>query len=157
MKKIVCIIISIVLGLCLIFGIWKFLDRDKIKFKDNEVMAIINIGGIPNSYNYSAVEKYFKKTDYENIDIGGTEKYFIIPRDDMNINVYKLSLGEDGTMKREFIKNMKESFYVTCNESELYSNVLFVLTFNGKDYEYSPYISLKDGRLVTTDFVKELK
>lgn len=157
MKKKVCIIIGIVLGLCLMFGFWKFLDRDKIKFKDDEVMAIINIGGIPDNYDYSVVEKYFKKTDYENIDIGGTERYFIIPRDDMNINLYKLSLGDDGTVKREFIKNMKESFYVTCNESELYSNVLLV--FEGKDgtYEYSPYISLKDGRLVTTDFVRELK
>ena len=50
----------------------------------------------------------------------------------------------------------REPFYVTCNISDIYSNVLIEVIYKDTVYDYSPYISLKDGSLFVEDFVLEV-
>ena len=97
--------------------------------------------------------------EFETINLDGTEKYLIIPRD-CEVQVYSLAMGEvddDILMNETYIKTMTEPFYITCNVSDIIANSLLKVVKDGKQYSYSPYISLKDGSLVVEDFVLNIE
>lgn len=162
-KKLIILFILIVLSI-IFAAFYMFVLRKpsylkaELPFKDNDGMliGIIQIGGSELDYNYSAVDKYFNTREFETIEFGGTEKYLIIPRDNP-IDIYSLNMDEDGGMRETYIKSMSEPFYITCNISDIISNSLLRVNVNGKQYSYSPYISLKDGSLVVEDFVLYIK
>ncbi|MBQ8044396.1 MAG: hypothetical protein IJ272_09700 [Clostridia bacterium] len=119
---------------------------------DGKLLGIIQIGGSKEDYDYSIADKYFKTTDFETIEFGGTEKYLIIPRNN-EIEVYSLNMDEDCLINETYIKTMTQPFYITCNVSDIISNSLLRVMVDGKQYSYSPYINLKDGSLVVENFV----
>lgn len=126
---------------------------------DGKLLGIVQIGGLEEDYKYSLVDKYFKTKEFETINLDGTEKYLIIPRD-CEVQVYSLAMGkvdDDILMNETYIKTMTEPFYITCNVSDIIANSLLKVVKDGKQYSYSPYISLKDGSLVVEDFVLNIE
>lgn len=162
-KKLIILVIIVVLSTMfvavyrLIFSKPSYL-KIELPFKDNRdmLLGIIQIGGSELDYDYSIVDKYFNFRDFETIKFEGTEKYLIVPKDNP-IEVYSLIMDEDGGMRETYIKSMSEPFYIICNISDIISNSLLRINVNGKQYSYSPYISLKDGSLIVEDFVLHIK
>ena len=132
--------------------------KTELPFYNNDslLMGIIQIGGSNLDYDYSVADKYFNLRNFETIKFEGTEKYLIVPKDHP-IEVYSLIMDEEGGMKETYIKSMTTPFYIECNISDIISNSLLRVNVNGKQNSYSPYISLKDGRLVVEDFVLHIK
>jgi hypothetical protein len=128
-----------------------------ITFKDNtKLLGIFYLGGIEQDYIYDLVYKYYSKDDinkFENIELGGEECYLIVPRYNIKVSVYKLSMNEDGGTDKELVKTVKEPFFLKCNISDIFPNSEILFEHKGKEYTYSPYISLKDGSVVTEEFV----
>lgn len=158
-KKIIILSIIVVLVLVTVLGYIFVLNKPSylktdlpFEANDGKLMGIIQIGGSEDDYDYNIVDKYFKSREFETIEFGGTEKYLIIPRDN-EVEVYSLNMDEEGMMSESHIKTMSEPFYITCNVSDIISNSLLRVMKDGKQYSYSPYISLKDGSLVVEDFV----
>lgn len=129
----------------------------KFNFNENEVLAVFYIGGMDESYDYSLAKKYFSEEElasFEEIKIGGTEKYLIIPRYKGNVEIYSLSLDENTTnTNSKLIKNASQPFYITCNESDIFPNSRIRVCTRTGEYVYSPYISLKDGSVVVNENV----
>lgn len=129
------------------------------KKDDGKLLGIIQVGGLEEDYDYSIVDKYFNTREFETINLEGEEKYLIIPRDN-EVQVYSLAMGEiddNIIMDETYIKTMNKPFYITCNVSDIISNSLLRVIKEGKQYSYSPYISLMDGSLVVEDFVLNIK
>ena len=126
---------------------------------DGKLLGIMYIGGLEEDYDYTIVDKYFNTKEFETIELEGTEKYLIIPRD-CKVEVYSLSMDEvnemDFVMNEKYIKTMNKPFYITCNVSDIISNCLLRINKDETQYSYSPYISLKDGSLAVEDFVLEI-
>ncbi len=133
-----------------------FLKNIDIQFEDNQIMAVVFLGGWENSYDYSTVEKYFTTTEFENFSFGGREKYLIVPRYDESIELSNITYTDKGT-ETEHVTTVKGCFYITCNQSDIMSNVMITTEHNGEKYEFSPFLSGKDGSLVLPEYVKELK
>lgn len=158
-KKFIIILAIVVLIFALLYiFVVKKPDYYKLEipFDDDSVMGIMYIGGSQEDYNYSVVNKYFKTNEFEVIQLGGSEKYLVIPIK-KQIDIYSLKLEEDGGQTEIFIKSMNEPFYITCNVSDIFSNSMLKTSKGSKQYSYSPYISLKDGSLVVEDFVSNIE
>ena len=107
------------------------------------------------------LEEYFSSLSQQEIskivhlDFTGDEWYLIVPRyEEMNdinsIDVEGKITGE----KSETIQN-GEAFIINCNISDLYSNVKISINSYG-GYEFSPLISLKDGKVAVPEFVMDI-
>ena len=159
-KNKIMVFIAILIGVVLIYFAYfnkpsYFKSNLPFDKNDGKLLGIVQIGGLEEDYDYSVVDKYFKTKEFETINLDGTEKYLIIPRD-CEVQVYLLAMGEadDNILMNEtYIKTMTEPFYITCNVSDIIANSLLRVIKDGKQYDYSPYISLKDGSLVVEDFV----
>jgi len=127
---------------------------------DGKFLGIIYIGGLEEDYDYTIVDKYFNTREFETVELEGQEKYLIIPRD-CKVEVYSLSMDEidemDFVMKEKHIKTMDKPFYITCNVSDIIANSMIRVVKDGKQYSYSPYISLKDGSVFVESFVLEVE
>ena len=135
------------------------LDESMIPFKveNGKYIGIVYIGGSEENYDYSVVNKYYKNDEFDIIDVGGEEKYLIIPLGNP-VSVFSLDLTEDGGVEEKLIrKTMIAPFYIKCNVSDIFSNSLLRVTVHGKQYSYSPYISLKDGSVVVENFVQHVQ
>lgn len=158
MKNKKVILVFLMLFVLVIIGFFMWRNSRSISFKDDKVMAIINIGSDEKSYDYSLVKKYYGNKKIPEISTSGSEKYLIIPRyKDSYINVYELVINDSGSFDKIRRGMFSEPFYITCNISDIFSNVLIEMIYDGKVYNYSPYISLKDGSLFVEDFVLEVK
>lgn len=158
---ILVLILSFVVLYRFVFGKPNYLKLDLPFDKDDgKLLGIIQIGGLEADYDYSIVDKYFNTRDFETISLEGEEKYLIIPWDS-EVEVYSLSMGkideENFSMDKKYIKTMTKPFYITCNVSDIIANSLLRVVKDGKQYSYSPYISLKDGDLVVEDFVLHIQ
>lgn len=167
MKKIVILMISVLILAIIFFAGYRLILNKPEYLKmnlpyendDDILLGIIYIGGLEQDYDYSVVDKYFNTRDFETIALDGEEKYLVIPKN-CEAEVYSLSMDEvdeDYTIKEKYIKTMSTPFYITCNVSDIISNSLIRVTKAGKQYSYSPYISLKDGSLALEDFVLEIQ
>ncbi len=158
-KKIVTVFLLLVITVVLICLGTLFKDKQMnspflpFEVEAGKYIAVMYIGGSEDSYNYSLVQKYYENNEFDTIDIGGEEKYLIIPLG-KPISVFSLSLTEDGGVEEKLIrKSVIAPFYIKCNMSDIFSNCLLRVMVNNKQYSYSPYISLKDGSVVVEDFV----
>lgn len=164
MKKkllIICsVLIILIVSICIGVIVVK-IDKDQDKnnpllpfeIEEGKYIGIMYIGGSEDSYDYTLVNKYYEKNEFETIDIGGEEKYLVIPLGN-SLSIYSLELTEDGGVDEKLIrKTIISPVYIKCNRSDIFSNCMLRITINGKQYSYSPYISLKDGSLVVEDFV----
>jgi len=135
-----------------------------LPFEDTDYMwAIAFLGygqeGEKNKEYY--LKEYFSDLSQEEIskivhlDFTGDEWYLIVPRykEINNIN----SIDAEGKIteeKSETIQN-GEAFIINCNVSDLYSNVKISMSSYG-GYEFSPLISLKDGKVAAAEFVMDI-
>lgn len=155
------ILVGVSIGIYLIFfNKPEYLKKDlPFKKEDGKHLGIIYIGGLEEDYDYTTVDKYFNTRDFETVALEGEEKYLIIPRN-CEVEVYSISMDEvdevDFIMSEKYIKTMNKPFYITCNVSDIIANSLLRVRKEGKQYSYSPYISLKDGSLVVENFVLEI-
>lgn len=168
MKKslvfLICLAILIVAGIAIYFMFFNkptYLKNDlPFEKDDGKLLGVIYIGGLEEAYDYTLVDKYFNTREFETVELEGEEKYLIIPRD-CEIEVYALSMDEideeNFEMTERYIKTMDKPFYITCNVSDIISNSLVRIKKDGKQYSYSPYVSLKDGTIYVEDFVKEIE
>lgn len=168
MKKLVigliilAVLIAVSIGVYFIFFNNPTYLKTDLPFKkdDGKLLGIIYIGGLEEDYDYTIIDKYFNTRDFDTVELEGTEKYLIIPRD-CEVDVYSLSMDEvdefELLMKEKYIKTMDKPFYITCNISDIMANSLLRLNIDGKQYSYSPYISLKDGSLMIENFVLEIE
>lgn len=129
----------------------------KLSFTDDEqVLAIFYVGGIEEAYDYSIIEKYYTKSDindFETIELEGEERYLVVPRYNNKVTISSLTMTNDGGTATRVVKEITEPFFLNCNVSDIFSNAEINLKYNDKEYKYSPYISLKDGSVVTEEFV----
>ena len=168
MKKfLIILIVLIFIGLIGVGVYFSFFNKTeeitiKLPFEkdDGKLLGIMYIGGLEEDYDYTIAEKYFNTREFETIELGGTEKHLIIPRE-CEVEVYSLSMGEiddeNFSFDEQYVKTMNEPFYITCNVSDIMPNSLLRVKKDGKQYSYSPYISLKDGELMLEDFVLQIK
>ena len=147
------LIVILVIELIFLLSI-NIITLKKGNLQDNFLISIAYIGGLEEDYNYNVANKYVKN-NIENISLGGEEKYLIIPNN-TKIGIYKVDLDIDANETETFIKYMNEPFYLTCNVSDIFPNSRLKIEKNGKVYEYSPHISLKDGSVSVDYFVKLL-
>ena len=160
----ICIIVLIIISIgayFIFFNAPEYLKTELPFAKDDgKLLGIMYIGGLEEDYDYTIVDEYFNTREFETIELEGKEKYLIIPRD-CEVEVYSLSMDEvdemDFVMNEKYIKTLDNPFYITCNVSDIMANSLLRITKDGKQYSYSPYISLKDGSLVTEDFVLNIE
>lgn len=103
------------------------------------------------------IQKYYKEVELEKIekiDFGGVNTFLIIPKEkNQKTQIYRQSLNDQGEMDETFYKEVTGPFYLTCNESDLYSNALLKIENENQSYEYSPYYSLKDGHLMIENYI----
>ncbi len=158
MKKL-AMLITVVIAAAYLLLYPKQINKN-IDFDKDDIMAITFIGGMEGYYDYSVPERLFPGEEFETIHLGGSEKYLIMPRYNQPVSVYSVYY-EDGGSKREFVKEVTGNFYITCNESDIFSNVQLSTEvntfFRGRAIAYSPFLSGKDGSVVLMDGVKEIK
>lgn len=84
----------------------------------------------------------------------GTESYLIVPKEDMVMTVYELSLGSEGLTRGATLAQCKKGgpLYLTCNISDITPNVILVVQDGETEYTYTPAISLKDGQVELGDW-----
>ena len=88
-------------------------------------------------------------------DLNGDEIYLIVPKyKDTTVKIYESELTDDGNLeKANLVDTLSEPFIIKCNISDIVPSVILKITHEDRVEEYSPFISLKDGSLVTSDFV----
>jgi hypothetical protein len=92
----------------------------------------------------------------------GTETFAIIPANTVaSVSVYKLEYDEElnKTSNGDILYNSSnvKPFVVKCNLSDIYTDVNIVLTTkDGKVIEFSPQLSLKDGKVEIVTNSKDL-
>lgn len=118
---------------------------DSISFGEKDFYAVAYLG-----YNdRSSLEFYTQNyLGYEHVPIhylSEGEYYLIIPRyRDMELKIYENDIN---TTTPALIFEAPESmpFIVQCNISDIFSNVTISFTYDSETFEFSPFISLKDG------------
>ncbi len=134
----------------------------KIIWADDDIYAAAYIGGYTHEMaivKTLPMEKYIPDIEeYSEYDVGGYEKYLFVPRyTDMYIELYALELSNEGELVRTteeptFATKEGEPLLLTCNISDLFSNVVVVFkTGEEVQAEVSPFISLKDGSIIISE------
>ena len=160
-KKFIMLLISIIILILCVFIFFTDSIPSKygkgIEFSNKEqLIAVFYLENVEGEYDYSLVNKYFSDKEIESFDVlemGGDECYFIVPRYNMHITISSLTMAEDGVTKKSLYTTKEQPFFLKCNMSDIFSNSELSFQYAGQNYEYSPYISLKDGRVVIKDFV----
>lgn len=163
MKKI-CLILTIVIfvvaiatSIVLFYTNMESEYAKGIPFKsDEEILGLIYLGGLDLDYDYTLVDRYYTKKEQEQfptLELDGEECYLVIPRYMTEVDIYELTMNEDGSTKKEHSMMSMIPFFVKCNASDIFPNSELSFNRKGTHYTYSPYISLKDGSVVVEDFV----
>lgn len=133
------------------FGITKYAKELDIDKNTDKLIAAAMIES-----ESEVKEKYFDEEFmvYENV---GDELYFIVPiQKNVTINVYSAVMEESDIVKDKLIATTNKPFILKCNISDIIPNIIIEIKQNNKVYEYSPYISLKDGNLYVNEYVLDI-
>lgn len=129
----------------------------KLNFNNEEqLLAVAFLGGLEGEYDYSAINKYYTESEiskFKIIETDGEELYLVVPRYNNNVVISSLTMTEDGGTISRVVEEISEPFFLKCNISDIFPNAEIKFMNNKKEYKYSPYISLKDGSVVTEAFV----
>ena len=86
-------------------------------------------------------------------EMGGGEAYAIIPRfEEECITLYAVEMDENANIvKSETGTQYNGAILLRCNESDIFCNVAVELKCGEDSVSFSPYISLRDGSVVTDE------
>lgn len=133
------------------FGITKYAEKLGIDKDTNKLIA----AAIINSES-DVKEKYFDE-DFMLYEANGEELYFIVPiQKNVTLNIYSAVMEEADIVKDKLIASTNKPFILKCNVSDIIPNIIIEIKQNNKVYEYSPYISLKDGSLYVNEYVMDI-
>lgn len=133
------------------FGITKYAEKLKIDKDTDKLIAV----AIINSES-EVKEKYFNE-DFMLYEANGEELYFIVPiQKNVTLNIYSAVMEEADIVKDKLIASTNKPFILKCNVSDIIPNIIIEIKQNNKVYEYSPYISLKDGSLYVNEYVMDI-
>ena len=156
-KKIIVIGIIIVVLMAVFyvlnnkFGITKYAEKLGIDKDTDKLIAV----AIINSED-EVKEKYFNE-DFMIYETNGEELYFIVPiQKNVTMNIYSAVMEEADIVKDKLIASTNKPFILKCNISDIIPNIIIEIKQNNIVYEYSPYISPKDGMLYTNEYVMDI-
>lgn len=133
------------------FGITKYAEKLGIDKDTDKLIAV----AIINSES-DVKEKYFDE-DFMLYEANGEELYFIVPiQKNVTMNIYSAVMEEADIVKDKSIASTNKPFILKCNVSDIIPNIIIEIKQNNKVYEYSPYISLKDGSLYVNEYVLDV-
>ena len=102
---------------------------------------------------YDAMAFLAEVSDDSTVSASGAELYVVVPASDISLTVYELSLDETTfeykKSKAVFTSEKGEPFYLIGNVSDIIPTFIIAAEKEGKTVEYSPCLSLKDGKLST--------
>ena len=130
------------------FGITKYAKELDIDKNTDKLIAVAMIES-----ESEVKEKYFDEEFmvYENV---GDELYFIVPiQKNVTMDIYSVVMEEADIVKDKLIATTNKPFILKCNVSDIIPNIIIEIKQNNIVYEYSPYISLKDGSLYVNEYV----
>lgn len=137
--------------------------RAKIKENDSSV-GVAYIDFVP---NIEAVKDYNCASDFSTNNIfkeypffyeypvsvkTGSEMFAVVPANTQSdIKVYKVDFGDDGELQVDrdtvlYEDKTGKPFILLCNDNEAYSNVLIAVQDGDNTVEFSPSLSLENGR-----------
>ena len=130
-----------------------------INFTNNTLLAVAYLNNeleVTSLYNNIIDNVSVIEYDEENT-LDSEELFLIIPKYEMDINIYKVKLNDNGEIfKEELIKTINKTFIIKSYTSDTMSNILLEFTYKKDNYEYYPRLSLKDNKLNTSDIVLDI-
>lgn len=90
------------------------------------------------------------------VDCGGEEVYAIVPRAGMSVSVYRVEMSEmgeyDDKLETSLYEGKKgEPILLRCNVSEIFPDVLLIVSDGRTMHLFRPMISLRDGHLAAEE------
>lgn len=101
-------------------------------------------------------EYEFDKTQVEIVnETTNQEYYLIIPKyQDAKITISRVELDEVGTLQtKETLIETDKPVFLCCNTSDIIPSTLVSIVSKEGSAEFSPFISLENGKVATEDFV----
>lgn len=138
-------------------------ENSNIDWQDGQFFAVAFLGYGKEVYDYEGyIDVYFEQNEQvqQSYIVEGDENYLIIPRYPENlIKVVSQEVTTDGFEIGDVLYEIsgENHFAIKCNVSDIYSNVLIQTEIDGSMYEFSPFISLKDGELAEIDGIFNLE
>lgn len=130
------------------FGMTKYAEKLGIDKDTDKLIAVATIDS-----EDEVKEKYFNE-DFMLYETNGEELYFIVPiQKNVTMNIYSAVMEEADIVKDKLIATTNKPFILKCNISDIIPNIIIEIKQNNKVYEYSPYISPKDGSLYVNEYV----
>ena len=130
-----------------------------INFTNNTLLAVAYLNNeleVTSIYNNIIDNVSVIEYDEENT-LDSEELFLIIPKYEMDINIYRVKLNDNGEIsKEELIKTINKPFIIKSYTSDTMSNILLEFTYKKDNYEYYPRLSLKDNKLNTSDIVLDI-
>lgn len=130
-----------------------------INFTNNTLLAVAYLNNeleVTSLYNNIIDNVSVIEYDEENT-LDSEELFLIIPKYEIDINIYKVKLNDNGEIsKEELIKTINKPFIIKSYTSDTMSNILLEFTYKKDNYEYYPRLSLKDNKLNTSDIVLDI-
>lgn len=127
-----------------------FLGYDENYIENGKIVDRSFLESVLNKHNIS-----LKDEELELIDGIGDEWYLILPKyKDESISIWNVELDGNGELVKtgeEYTTN--KAVLLKCNISDIIPSVLVKISANDKTVEFSPFISLKDGKISDIDFV----
>lgn len=133
------------------FGITKYAEELKIDKDTDKLIAVATVDS-----EDEVKEKYFNE-NFLLYETNGEELYFIVPiQKNVTMNIYSAVMEEADIVKDKLIASTNKPFILKCNVSDIIPNIIIEIKQNNIVYEYSPYISLKDGSLYVNEYVMDI-
>lgn len=133
------------------FGMTKYAEKLGIDKDTDKLIAVATIDS-----EDEVKEKYFNE-DFMLYETNGEELYFIVPiQKNVTMNIYSAVMEEADIVKDKLIASTNKPFILKCNVSDIIPNIIIEIKQNNIVYEYSPYISLKDGSLYVNEYVLDV-
>ena len=130
-----------------------------INFTNNTLLAVAYLNNeLEVTSLYNNIIDNVSVIEYEEENTLDSEELFlIIPKYEIDINIYRVKLNDNGEIsKEELIKTINKPFIIKSYTSDTMSNILLEFTYKKDNYEYYPRLSLKDNKLNTSDIVLDI-
>lgn len=130
-----------------------------INFTNNTLLAVAYLSNeLEVTTLYNDIIDNVSVIEYEEENTLDSEELFlIIPKYEIDINIYKVKLNDNGEIsKEELIKTINKPFIIKSYTCDTMSNILLEFTYIKDNYEYYPRLSLKDNKLNTSDIVLDI-